>query len=144
MDPRLSVALPVLPALAHALVLRWEAAYLAETWGAGWADVVDGLRVLSVWVILFAVVLGVLAYAARHPEAAWAARWFLVVSLMVEVGWLAVLGFLRFADASDASDMGEPSLAIAIASLGTMMVFVAATAAGVATLRRTAVQSRRA
>jgi uncharacterized membrane protein len=94
MDPRLCVALPVLPAVAHAFVLRWDAAYLVDTWGAGWFEVADMLRALSVWVILFAVVLGALAFAARVTDAARAARWFLVVSLVAQVGWLAVLGFL--------------------------------------------------
>jgi hypothetical protein len=131
MDPRLSVALPVLPALAHALVLRWDAAYLRETWGAGWYEVGDMLEALSVWVILFAVVLGALACAAPIPDAARAAKWFLAITLVAQVGWLAVLGFLRFADASDASDLGEPSTAIAAASLCTMILLVAATAGAI-------------
>lgn len=136
MDPRLSVALPVLPAIAHALVLRWDAAYLKETWGAGWYEVADMLQALSVWVILYAVALGALAVAARVGDTARAARWFLVASLVGQVGWLAVLGFLRFADASDASDLGEPSTAIAVASLCTMILLVAATAAAIRTLTR--------
>jgi uncharacterized membrane protein YidH (DUF202 family) len=141
MDPRLSVALPVLPAVAHALVLRWDAAYLAETWGAGWAEVAEMLRALSVWVILFAVVLAALAFAARVTDVARAAMWFLVVSLVAQVGWLAVLGFLRFTDATDASRQGEPSTAIAVASLCTMILFVAATATAILSLRRTTARS---
>jgi hypothetical protein len=45
MDQRLAVALPVLPAFAHAVVLRWEAAYHVRLRrGAGVPPVLRGQR----------------------------------------------------------------------------------------------------
>ena len=126
MDPRLSVALPVLPALAHAAVLRWEADHLVEHSGAAWADLVDMLRDLSVVVVVFAVGLVALALLTRIPDMSRAAMWVLVATLVPQVGWLAVIGFLD----------------LTAAALCTVVVLVAASVAAVASLRR--VQSRSA
>jgi hypothetical protein len=126
MDPRLSVALPVPPALAHAAVLRWEADHLVENAGAAWADLVDLLRDLSVVVVAFAVGLVVLALLARVPDVSTAATWVLVATLVPQVGWLAVIGFLD----------------LTAAAPGTVVVLVAASVAAVVSLRRA--QSRSA
>jgi hypothetical protein len=140
MDQRLAVALPVLPALAHAAVLRWEADHLVEHSGAGWADVIDMLRSLSVVVVLFAVALAVLAVTGR----ATVATWVLFLSLVPQFGYVAVLGVLRFSDATDASSRGEPSLAIAVASLATALLALAGSIVAVMSLSGSALQSRSA
>lgn len=126
MDPRLAVALPVLPALAHAAVLRWEANYVVEHSGAAWADLVDMLRDLSVVLVVFAVGLVVLASLTRVPDLTRAAMWVLVATLVPQVGWLAVIGWLDLRAAAPA----------------TLIVLVAASVAAVVSLRR--VQSRSA
>jgi hypothetical protein len=120
MDQRLSVALPVLPALVHAAALRREANHVVEHSGAAWADLVDMLRALSVVVVVFAVGLVVLASLARLPDMGTAATWVLVATLVPQVAWLAVVGFLD----------------LTAAALGTVVVLVAASVAAVVALRR--------
>src|SRR5688572_30228105 len=98
MNPRLAVALPVLPALAHAATLRWAAADLAERFSAGgFIEVVESLEDLSVGLIGFAVVL-VLVALLTPGLVRLLGTFLLYASLPVQFLWFAVQLFIVWTD----------------------------------------------
>jgi hypothetical protein len=136
MNPRLAVVLPVLPALAHAATLRWAAADLDDRYrNAAFADVSDGLRYLSVGLAGFVVVL-VLVALLTPGLVRLIGSFLLYASLPLQFLLLAMNLFILWADRTDEDSLGETTLSIALAQLGTELLFLAASIVAVIVLRR--------
>jgi hypothetical protein len=132
----MAVALPVLPALAHAATLRWAAADLDERHSfGGFGEVSDMLRSISVWLVGFAVVLGLVA-VLKPGLARLLGTFLLYGSLVVQFLWLAAQAFIFWEDRTDSDSVGETGLGIAVTQLGTALLFLAASLVAVAALRR--------
>ncbi len=135
MNPRVAVALPVLPALAHAATLRWAAADLDERFSmGGFGEVSDALRSVSVWLAGFALVLAVVALL----PSGWVRRLgtiLLFASLPVQFLWFQAQYFVAWGDLGDDY---ESSMVwrIAIFQLGTYAAFMAASLVAIVVLRR--------
>jgi hypothetical protein len=134
MNPRIAVALPVLPALAHAATLRWHAAYLDERFSSGgFIEVSDGLRDLSYLLIGFAVVLVVVALLT--PGLVRLIGMFLLyVTLPMQFIWFELQAFIFWEDHND--PQRETTTSIALTYLATAAAMLAASIVAVVALRR--------
>jgi hypothetical protein len=136
MNPRLAVALPVLPALAHAATLRWAAADLAERFSAGgFFEVVEGMEDISVLLAGFASVLVVVAMLTPGLVRLLGA-FLLFVSLPLQFIWLAFNVLILWEGLTDQDSLGETARSIAFTQLATELVFLAASIVAVLALRR--------
>jgi hypothetical protein len=136
MNPRIAVALPVLPALAHAATLRWAAADLVpdDTFG-GWYEVIDGLRALSTYLIGFAVVLGLVALL-KPGLARLVGTFLLYASLPVQVLWIGLQVLVLVEELGESDLPGVVAPTIKVLALAAALAFLAASIVAVVALRR--------
>jgi hypothetical protein len=136
MNPRLAVALPVLPALAHAATVRWAAADIESRDSVGgWMDVTEGMRSVSVWLAGFAVLLALVALL-KPGLARLVGTFLLFASLLVQALWITTLTLVFVEDLTDSSSLGEATPAISVIQLATALTFLAASIVAVVALRR--------
>jgi hypothetical protein len=143
MNPRIAVALPVLPALAHAATLRWAAADLVpdDTFG-GWSDVIDGLRLVSNYLIGFAVVLGLVALLRPGP-ARLVGMLLLYASVPVQVLWIGLQLLVVVEELHESDLPGVVAPTIKVLALAAAAAFLAASIVALVVLRRSSNQKVR-
>jgi hypothetical protein len=135
MNPRVAVALPVLPALAHAATLRWAAADLDERFSfGGFGEVSDALRSVSGWLSGFAVGLAVVALLPS-PWPRLLGTWLLFASLPVQFLWFQAQYFVACGELGD-DYAGSMVARIAVPQLAAYAAFMAASLVAIAALRR--------
>jgi hypothetical protein len=136
MNPRIAVALPVLPALAHAAMLRVAAADLDDRFSmGGFIEVSESLRSISVGLAGFAVVLAVVALLTPGLVRRLGTV-LLFASLPVQFLWFEMQYFIAWADLTDADTFAEPPLRIAGPQWAAYAAFVAASLLAIVALRQ--------
>jgi hypothetical protein len=134
MNPRLAVALPVLPLSAHAATLFWHAAYLDQRFdSAFFAEATDAMRDLAYLLIGCAVVLMLVALLTPRLGRPVGAI-LLYATLPLQFIWFELLAFVFWEDRDDAQR--ETTTSVAFTYLATAAVLVTATIVAVVVLRR--------
>ena len=135
MSPRLATALPVLPAVAHALAMRWAASDLSEH-GPFFGEVGDMYRDLSLGLFAFAAVLTLVAVLAKASLARLLGTFLVTAGLIVQAPWLVLVGLIAYDDLTGPDLVGTVEPVIVYAQLGTAVLLVASSIVALVLLRR--------